>query len=90
MRFALNISSMCPQGSVPQSITAFLKSENYEDAVRKAIPLGGDADTMACIAGGIAEAFYGPIPEDITLETRKSLPNKFLKIIDEFYGVIRE
>ena len=78
------------QGSVPQSIIAFLESDDYEDSVRKAVSLGGDADTMACITGGIAEAFYGPIPENITLETRKRLPDKFLKIIDEFYEVIKE
>jgi len=77
------------QGSVPQSIIAFLESDDYEDAVRKAVSLGGDADTMACITGGIAEAFYGPIPENIALETRKRLPDDFLKIIDEFYEVIR-
>ena len=78
------------QGSVPQSIIAFLESDDYEDAVRKAVSLGGDADTMACITGGIAEAFYGPIPENIALETRKRLPDEFLKIIDEFYEVIKE
>ncbi len=78
------------QGSVPQSIIAFLESADYEDAVRKAVSLGGDADTMACITGGIAEAFYGPIPENITLETRKRLPGEFLKIIDKFYGVTKE
>lgn len=78
------------QGSVPQSIIAFLESDDYEDAVRKAVSLGGDADTMACITGGIAEAFYGPIPENIALETRKRLPNEFLKVIDEFYEAIRE
>jgi ADP-ribosylglycohydrolase len=50
---------------VPQSIIAFLESNDYEDAVRNAISLGGDADTMACIAGGIAEAFYGGVPADI-------------------------
>jgi len=76
------------QGSVPQSITVFLESDNYEDAVRKAVSLGGDADTMACITGGIAEAFYGPIPKTIALEARKRLPDEFLKIIDEFYEVI--
>jgi len=54
------------QGSVPQSIIAFLESESYEDALRNAISLGGDADTMACIAGGIAEAFYGAVPDDIS------------------------
>lgn len=53
------------QGSVPQSIIAFLESTDYEDAVRNAISLGGDADTMACIAGGIAEAHYGSVPEHI-------------------------
>ncbi len=78
------------QGSVPQSIVAFLESYDYEDAVRKAVSLGGDADTMACITGGIAEAFYGPIPENIALETRKRLPDEFLKVIDEFYEVIQE
>lgn len=51
--------------SVPQSIQCFLESKNYEDAVRKAISLGGDADTMACISGGIAEAYYKKIPESI-------------------------
>jgi ADP-ribosylglycohydrolase len=51
------------QGSVPQAITAFLESENFEDAVRKAISLGGDSDTQACIAGGIAHAFYGKLPD---------------------------
>jgi len=78
------------QGSVPQSITAFLESDDYEDAVRKSVSLGGDADTMACIAGGIAEAFYGPIPENIALETKKRLPDEFLKIIDEFYEIIQK
>jgi ADP-ribosylglycohydrolase len=78
------------QGSVPQSIIAFLESGDYEDAVRKAVSLGGDADTMACITGGIAEAFHGPIPENIALETRKRLPENFLKVIDEFYEVILE
>jgi ADP-ribosylglycohydrolase len=45
------------QGSVPESIIAFLDSEDWLDAVKNAISLGGDADTMACIAGGIAQAF---------------------------------
>lgn len=73
------------QGSVPQSIIAFLESENYEDAVRKAVSLGGDADTMACIAGGIAEAYYGWVPESIKAEVRQILHPDFLDIVDEFY-----
>ena len=53
------------QGTVPQAITAFLDSNSYEDAIRLAISLGGDADTLACITGGIAEAFYGDVPREI-------------------------
>lgn len=51
--------------SVPPAIIAFLESEDYESAVRNAVSLGGDADTMACIAGGIAEAYYKEIPKHI-------------------------
>jgi len=54
------------QGTVPQAITAFLESGDFEDALRKAVSLGGDSDTLACITGGIAHAFYGPLPEQIT------------------------
>jgi len=55
------------QGTVPQALTAFLESESYEDAVRKAISLGGDSDTLACITGGVAGAYYG-VPDDIRAE----------------------
>ena len=72
------------QGSVPESITAFLESKDFEDAVRKAISLGGDSDTMACIAGGIAHAFYKEIPWDIVTNVRERLPDEFLLIIDKF------
>lgn len=51
--------------SVPPALQMFLESSGYEDAIRRVIALGGDADTMACIAGGIAEAFYGGVPESI-------------------------
>ena len=59
-----SFDSSC-QGSVPESIQCFLESTNYESCIRNAIFLGGDADTMAAIAGGIAEAFYGGVPYDI-------------------------
>ncbi|MCB9419773.1 MAG: ADP-ribosylglycohydrolase family protein [Ardenticatenaceae bacterium] len=72
------------QGSVPESIIAFLESDSVEDAIRKAVSLGGDTDTMGCIAGGIAEAFYGQIPPKITSEVRRRLPDEFLTIIDTF------
>ena len=53
------------QGSVPQAIRAFLESKDYEHAVRLAISIGGDSDTIACMAGGIAQAYYGGVPEGI-------------------------
>ncbi len=53
------------QGSVPEAIIAFLESNDYEDAIRKAVTLGGDSDTIACITGGIAQAHYGGVPEYI-------------------------
>ena len=53
------------QATVPEAIIAFLDSSDYEEAIRLAISLGGDADTLACIAGGIAEAFYGGVPHNI-------------------------
>lgn len=53
------------QGTVPQAIRAFLDSSDFEDAIRTAISLGGDSDTLACITGGIAQSFYGGVPSDI-------------------------
>src|SRR3990172_9337297 len=61
------------QGTVPEAIVAFLDSISYEDAVRNAVSLGGDSDTLACITGGIAEAFYGGVPDDIRQKVRESL-----------------
>ncbi len=72
------------QGSVPEAIIAFLESDSFEDAIRKAISLGGDSDTIACITGGIAEAFYGGVPEAITSEGQVYLPEEFLEILDDF------
>jgi ADP-ribosylglycohydrolase len=72
------------QGSVPQSIIAFLESNDYEDAVRNAISLGGDADTMACIAGGIAEAFYGGVPATIRTETLARPDDRLRGVVEAF------
>jgi ADP-ribosylglycohydrolase len=72
------------QGSVPESIIAFLESDNFEDAIRKSISLGGDADTMAAITGSIAEAFYAGVPEEIIEEVRLRLPEDFWKVIEAF------
>ena len=78
------------QGSVPEAIIAFLESTSYEDAIRKAISIGGDSDTIACITGGIAEAFYGGVPEDIAKQGRSFLPEEFLNIIDAFEECYRD
>jgi ADP-ribosylglycohydrolase len=53
------------QGSVPQALQAFFEATGFEDAVRNAVSIGGDSDTIACITGGIAEAFYGEVPAGI-------------------------
>ena len=71
-------------GSVPQAITAFLESRDYEDAVRKAISIGGDSDTIACIAGGIAQAFYGGVPQPIVEKVRTLLDQRLNHVVSEF------
>lgn len=73
----------CP-GTVPQAIRAFLESNSFEDAICKAISIGGDSDTIACITGGIAQAFYQSIPEPIITQVRRILPNEFIEIVDQF------
>jgi ADP-ribosylglycohydrolase len=72
------------QGSVPEAIIAFLESDSVESAIRLAISLGGDADTQAAIAGGIAEAFYRGVPEWLAQEVLARLPEEFRGVVDEF------
>lgn len=72
------------QDTVPQAIKAFLESNSFVDAIRIAISVGGDSDTLACITGGIAEAYYG-ISEDIKEVAKSYLDEKLLKILEEFY-----
>lgn len=76
------------QKSVPEAIIAFFESENYEDAIRNAISLGGDSDTQVCIAGGIAEAFYGGVPKNILDEIYERLPMDLLSVIEKFYSML--
>lgn len=70
--------------SVPPSIAAFLQSKDYESAVRNTVSLGGDADTMACIAGGIADAFYREIPQNIWDFCVLRLDGTIKRVINEF------
>jgi ADP-ribosylglycohydrolase len=72
------------QSTVPEAIVAFLESSDFENAVRLAISLGGDSDTIASITGGIAGAFYKEIPEHIAQKVLGYLPKEFLDIITEF------
>ena len=72
------------QGTVPEAIIAFLDSISYEDAIRNAISLGGDSDTLACITGGIAEAFYGGVPDHVRQKVRESLTDDLWDIADRF------
>ena len=72
------------EGSVPQAIIAFLESDSFEDAVRKAISLGGDSDTLACMAGGIAQAYYQAIPAYIIEEVKNRLDLKLWKVVEQF------
>jgi ADP-ribosylglycohydrolase len=72
------------QRSVPESILCVLESKDYEHAVRLAISLGGDADTMACIAGGIAQAVYGGVPEKIKSHALRFLDEPLRDIVVRF------
>ncbi|QEH39150.1 ADP-ribosylglycohydrolase [Aquisphaera giovannonii] len=72
------------QGSVPEAILAFLESNSYEHAVRLAISLGGDADTQACIAGGIAQAFYRGVPPEIAARVFEILDEPLAAVTRRF------
>ncbi len=74
------------QETVPEAITAFLEGEDFEDVIRTAVSLGGDCDTLTCIAGSIAEAFYG-VPEEITEECKKRLPKDMSKVLNLFEAI---
>lgn len=73
------------QGTVPEAIIAFLDSTDFENAIRLAVSLGGDSDTLACITGGIAEAFYG-VPDTIREEVVKRLPKEFNRLLMFFFS----
>lgn len=71
------------QGTVPQAITAFLEATDFEDAIRNAISIGGDSDTVAAITGGIAEAYFG-IPQDIREQALTYLDERTIRILQNF------
>jgi len=71
------------QQTVPEAITAFLEGTDFEDVIRTAVSLGGDCDTLTCIAGSIAEAFY-EVPKEMKSECRKRIPEDMLAVLDRF------
>ena len=71
------------QQTVPEAITAFLEGTDFEDVIRTAVSLGGDCDTLTCIACGMGEAFYD-VPEEILMEGKKRLPEDMLEVIARF------
>ena len=74
---------------MPKALASFFEGESYEDTVRNAVSLGGDTDTVAAIAGSMAEAMYG-IPENIQLQGMQYLPKDLLHIIVEFNNILAD
>ncbi len=83
IRPAYGFDASC-QGTVPQAITAFLESRDFEDAIRNAVSLGGDSDTLACITGGIAQAFYKGVPKFISEKVMQILNEDLRKVTEKF------
>ncbi len=72
------------QETVPEALIAFFDASDYEDTLRKAISLGGDADTLACIAGSVAEAYYAGVPQSMVEEVVRCLPPDLLEVVEQF------
>lgn len=71
------------QETVPEAISAFLEGDSFEDVIRTAVSLGGDCDTLTCIAGSMAEAFYG-VPEELKQQCRDHIPEILRKVLNRF------
>ena len=84
--YGFDISSA---GTVPPALIAAFEAEDLEGAIRNAVSLGGDADTLACIAGGVAEALFG-VPAPIERDTRARLDAPLLRVCDRFYARLNE
>lgn len=83
IRVAYSFNESC-QETVPEAIVAFLESTDFEDAIRNAVSLGGDSDTLTCITGGIAQAFYGGVPQPIAEQTLARLDPPLKAVTQEF------
>ena len=76
------------QQTVPEAMTAFLEGESFEDVIRTAVSLGGDCDTLTCIAGAVAEAFYG-VPEELKEACRSRLRADLLDVLARFEAAVK-
>ena len=74
------------QETVPEAIIAFLEGSDFEDSIRNAVSLGGDCDTLTCITGSLAEAFFG-VPEWLKQECINRLPDEFIEVVNQFYAM---
>lgn len=83
--YSYNVSC---QGSAPQAIECFLESTDFEDALRNAISIGGDSDTIGAMTGAIAEAYYG-IPSWMADKAKKYLPDELIQVEEEFYAYLK-
>lgn len=77
------------RGTVPPAVIAFLESTDFEDAIRNAVSLGGDSDTLACITGSLAEAFYGGVPEPIRTQIWERLDQRLAAVVESFLARIQ-
>ena len=75
------------QETVPEAITAFLEGNSFDDVIRTAVSLGGDCDTLTCIAGSMAESYYG-VPAAMVAECKKRLPREMQDVIKRFFNAI--
>ena len=71
------------QGSVPQALEAFFESTSFEDAVRNAVSIGGDSDTIAAIAGSVAETYWG-VPKDLAAKAESYLEPEMIQVLKKF------
>lgn len=83
IRVTYRFDASC-QNSVPEALIAFLEAESFEDALRNAVSLGGDADTQACIAGAVAEPYFGGVPPGLAVDVRRRLPPDLATVVDAF------
>ena len=75
------------QGTVPVAVIAFYEGKDFEDVIRTAVSLGGDCDTLTCIAGGMAEAFYG-VPDELQRMCDERLPDDALNVVHRFRATV--